>query len=448
MARAVFCGDLHRFARRTSTTLALLLCTALVPAGAARAESLDRDLAELVQTHPLIQAAGKTSEASGEAVTTARAGYLPKLEVFGNVGPEYVDTPSRTSYDDPYYRGADTAGIKATQRLFDGFQTDASVDAAKQAKRGSDAKLRATRQEVLLEGASAYMDVLRQVHVVQLSRDNEKNIQEQLHLEDERVRRGAGMAVDVLQAKHRLQIAKERRVAAEGEFQNAVSRYTQVWGRPPEVGGMTEPQPLVKLIPASLDEAILIAGRENPNLESGGAAIAEAQERRRAAESGYYPDVDLVGRMAYEHNHDALTGTRRDWSLLLQANWELFSGFRTQSQVAQASLQHAASQDRYQNISRKTQEEVKIAWNSMQTARERLELLENAVNLAGEVWEARRKQREAGRIDVIDVLDAETDIYTARINYTAAFFDFRLAVYKLLKAMGRLEVDTVNQAKS
>ena len=43
-----------------------------------------------------------------------------------------------------------------------------------------------------------------------MSRLNETNIQNQLNLEDERVQRGSGIAVDVLQAKSRLQLAKER----------------------------------------------------------------------------------------------------------------------------------------------------------------------------------------------------------------------------------------------
>ena len=54
------------------------------------------------------------------------------------------------------------------------------------------------------------INVLQQKRLIEMSRLNETNIQNQLNLEDERVQRGSGIAVDVLQAKSRLQLAKER----------------------------------------------------------------------------------------------------------------------------------------------------------------------------------------------------------------------------------------------
>ena len=73
------------------------------------------------------------------------------------------------------------------------------------------------------------------------------------------------------------------------------------------------------------------------------------------------------------------------------------------------------------------------------TARERLELLENAVNIASEVFESRKKLREAGKETVINVLDAENEVNSAQINFTSASYDERIAVYQLLLAMGRLD---------
>jgi adhesin transport system outer membrane protein len=68
-----------------------------------------------------------------------------------------------------------------------------------------------TRQGMLLKGINSYINVLRQRRLIELAPLNETNIQNQLNLEDERVQRGSGIAVDILQAKSRLQPAKERR---------------------------------------------------------------------------------------------------------------------------------------------------------------------------------------------------------------------------------------------
>ena len=72
------------------------------------------------------------------------------------------------------------------------------------------------------------------------------------------------------------------------------------------------------------------------------------------------------------------------------------------------------------------------------TAQQRVDLLENAVAIASEVFEARQKLREAGRETVINVLDAENEVYNARINLTQARGDVRLAIYRVLQGMGRL----------
>ena len=72
------------------------------------------------------------------------------------------------------------------------------------------------------------------------------------------------------------------------------------------------------------------------------------------------------------------------------------------------------------------------------TARERVELLDNAGAIASEVFDARQKLREAGRETVINVLDAQNEVYNARINLTQASGDVLLAIYRVLQGMGRL----------
>ncbi|MBF0167425.1 MAG: TolC family outer membrane protein [Alphaproteobacteria bacterium] len=407
---------------------------------------LEEELRDLVDNHPQLQSARKTSAAAKEGIRGAFSGYYPKVSVNGDVGPEYVDTPSRRSdNNEAYYTGRDTAGITVTQKLFDGFATQSSVESARLTSHASNINVEQVRQTVMLEGAKSYLNVLRQNGLIELAKNNEGNIQTQLNLEDERVKRGSGIAVDVLQAKSRLQLAKERRVSFEGAFVDARSRYTQVFNRAPEVGSMNDPQPDVGFIPATLEETIAIALKENPAIETSDTQVQSAREKRRAARAGYYPTLSLEGKANYEDNKNTVKGIRRDWTLLLKANWDLFSGFSTQAAVAQAAFDYSGAKDNLDYTKRKVVEQTKIAWQALLTARERVELLENAVNIATEVWESRKKLREAGKETVINVLDAENEIYNARINYVNASFDARTAIYDLLSAMGRLDLDSVHK---
>lgn len=405
---------------------------------------LFEELDALLASHPQIQSKQKATLSADEGIRAARAGYLPTIRVTGDAGPEYIDSPDRRQTNGEASRtGRETAGLTITQRIFDGYLTDSQVDSAKITRGISGSDLRFTRQAVLQEATGAYMAVLRFSKLISLSRQNERKIQEQLNLEDERVQKGSGIASDVLAAKQRLQIAKERRVQFEGNFEEAVSTYIQVFGVAPDVATMSDPPVPTALMPASLDEALDTAEQENPALETASRTVELTGERRRTAEAGYYPTLNLVGATNFESDKNATPGVRRDASVLLMASWDLFSGFRTDAEVAQAALDYAASKDNQLHAGRKIAEAVRKSWHKLKVARERTDLLENAAILAEEVWTARVKQREAGKATVQEVLDEETRINDARINYTMAHYDALLASYELLAAMGRLELEAV-----
>jgi adhesin transport system outer membrane protein len=416
----------------------------LLAAPGAMGATLGEELAALVAEHPEIEGARKDVAAAGEEINKSFAGYLPSVSVSANIGPEVIDSPTRRQlYDDAWNRPQKVARLTVTQTLFDGFNREAGLAAARLGRQTSEAKLENTLQMTLFEAISAYIDVKRQESLVELARANERTIKQQLDLEDERVRRGSGIAVDVLQAKSRLQIAKERRVTFEGALQDAVTRYLQVFGHPPDIAALETPAPPLDAVPASLDEAVELAKAENPAVTNGGLLVETARERKRRARSDYFPTIDLVGRADYEEDFDGVLGVRRDYSVVVQANWNLFTGFATRAAVAQASFDYAATLDNLSHVTRKVVERTRLAWQAMETARNRVELLRNAVNIASEVFADRKRLREAGKETVINVLDAENEIYNAKINLTAATHDERRAVYQLLLAVGRLDPKTL-----
>ena len=277
-----------------------------------------------------------------------------------------------------------------------------------------------------------------------LAHESERKVQEQLQLEDERVEKGAGLASDVLAAKQRLQTAKEARVRYEGEFQAAVAKYTQVFGHAPDLAALAEPPLPEALLPKTIDEALAVADKENPSIETARDNVELTGQKRRGAEAGWYPTLDLVGHAAYNDGNDAVTGLKRDMSVLVAANWEIFSGFKTQSLVKQAAHEHGASLDNHVYAGRKVFELTRTSWYKLSTARERMGLLNNAANLAEALWKAMRERHEAGKATITEVLDSEIKINDARINYLGAYYDMVAASYELLGAMGRMEAEAAS----
>ena len=400
---------------------------------------LDAELEGLLASHPDIRARQKSVAAAEQGIRVAYSGYLPKLDIFGETGPQYIDSPVLKSQGGGTWTSiAEVAGARLTQHVFDGFATPSQVRTARLNLEVAEFTLEGVRQNVLFQGINAYVEVLRQNRLVALARDSERTIMRQLHLEDERVQRGAGIAVDVLQAKSRLQLAKERRVGFEGGLADATSQYIQVFAHPPEIATMAEPMPPVQLLPSDPQNAIETARRQNPAINSSLATVAVAYERKRLVRSGYYPTLDVVGSASRENNNDLVQGTRTDMSVVLSATWNLFNGFATSAGLRQAALEYQAAKRNHDIVERKVEDATRLSWNEWTTAQQRVELLDNAVAIASEVFEARQKLREAGRETVINVLDAENEVYNARINLTQASGNVQLAIYRLLQGMGQL----------
>jgi len=423
-------------------------CVAIA-AAPAFAASLEDELAGLIRDHPNIQAASKTVESQRQEVKRVMSDFLPRLQASSEVTYEHINSPAERNAGDgqegkPSSRTAQRASLAMSQNLFNGFQTTSQVRTARLNKELAQLTLEGTRQTTVFEGITAYVNVLRQLRLIELALENEATIQEQLNLEDERVQRGSGVAVDVLQAKSRLQVAKERRVTFEGALQDAISRYTQTYNHPPTIDSMMDPAPPIEMVPSDLDRAIDAALVDNPAIANSGITIEVARERQRAVRGELFPSIDMESRYAFEKNAGAVLGTRRDYTMTVRATWDLFTGFSTRNLMSQAAFNVGATKDQYEFTTRKIIEQMKLSWQALMTARERLQLLENAVNIASEVFSSRQKLREAGKETVINVLDSSNEVNNAQINFTSASYDERLAVYQVLLSMGLLNPSGLN----
>ncbi|MBL4720706.1 MAG: TolC family outer membrane protein [Alphaproteobacteria bacterium] len=408
-------------------------------ASASFAETLKAELVVLLETHPQIRSAVNQTAAVREGIEEAEAAYYPRAAFSGDTGAERSDTVARRDSGlGDFSMRRDKLTLTVTQNLFNGYRDDAGVNAANYRTRESEMALEGTRQNLLFEGVTKYLDVLRNLRLVEIAKRNETTIQTQLELEDERVKRGSGITVDVAQAKSRLQVAKQERVLFEGNMKAALARYRQIFGHAPDLAGLEDAHPSDELVPGTLQESIRIAQKQNPQLLLTRFRSDAAREQRRIAKADYYPTIDLVGTLDYADNNGTTRGIEREQSLLLKANWEFFSGFRTRARVEAAARAFAASNDDYNFAARKIEEEVRIAFAKLETDRVRVDLLINAVNIAEEVFAARAKLRENGKGSQLDVLDAQSESFSAQLNLIKADFDSRLAVYRVALTTGYL----------
>lgn len=418
----------------------IALALLMLPWNGASAESLKSEVEGLLGDHPQIRAAQSAVDAGTEGERRERAGYLPTVTGTAGAGYEHTDSlATRAAGQDNVQFFATNATLEVRQNVFNGFGTRSGVRSAGALTRAAEETLTAVTQNVVLEAVTTYMNVLRNRELVRLNRGNERAIQEQLQLEDERVQRGSGIAVDVLEAKSRLQIAREQSVAFQGALKDTVANYIQVFGHAPVLDEMRAVTPAQESLPATKEEGIALIQKGNPVIQIAQAQVSSALHERDRAASTYWPSLDVVARANIENNLSGVEDVRHDYSLKLEARWVLFDGLLTPANTGAAAARYQEAIQNGRNVTRKTIELMEIAWHQMEVADERAELLRNAMNIAAEVFASRLELREAGKETAINVLDAQSQLYNACINFVNAVFDSEIAAYRVLNTLGELD---------
>lgn len=411
----------------TTTFVAVLLAS---PAG--WAQSLESELQGLLIDHPLLKSARKSAQAADKSRDAAASGYLPRLSISGDTGNEKIVTPDNNT---SLTRRRFTTTLE--QNLYAGGRTAAGVEIAEIDQAIQSNTLRSTTHDVLLEAITAYVQVARYQLLISIARRNEETTQRQLSLEDQRVERGGGIAVDVLQARARLQLVRERRVFYEQGLRDALAAYQQVFGHPADLPSFQSVGIHEAGLPRTLDEALAQARDQSPRLRDALLQSKKAQRQITVERAGLLPTVDLVGTQGNDKNVDAVS-RRKETSLLLRLNWNLFAGMETTNRTDAARLQYEALTEREVAVLNKSDESVRVAWNQLVNGREREALLDSATRISFDVMQNRKRLRDAGKETAINVLDAEVEYYGVLSNKLNAMHDTRIGSYRLLAAMGML----------
>ena len=185
--------------------------------------------------------------ATDELVPQALSGYRPTVEAGADAGYSRSRTRAGDQVRDHQIqqRGLD---LSVVQPLYSGGRTQAGTKRAEALVEAQRADLLSTEQTVLLDGATAYLDVVRDQAVVDLNVNNEQVLRRQLDASRDRFNVGEITRTDVSQAESRLARALSDRIEAEGQLSASRAVYARVIGSPP--GRLTAPR-LVFDLPSS-----------------------------------------------------------------------------------------------------------------------------------------------------------------------------------------------------
>jgi outer membrane protein len=433
---------------RKSALLATGAALLLVSQGA-RSETLNEALAAVYDKNPKMTAQRASVRVADEDANIARSAGLPTIEGTATYRENLLngDEPPGLFVSNPDRQVV--GGLNVTAPLLTFGAVSNSVSAAESRIEASRMGLRGTEAELFTAVVGAFMDVLRDEAVVQLNQRNTEVMRYTLRETSERQRAGNRGPTDVAQAEARVALAESQLETAQAQLISSREAYIQLVGHAP---GSLQPPPPLPVMPATAQEAVVIAIGDNPDLLAAQAEQRAASFDVEAADAGLYPRVNGIGGLNYYDYlgsldpgtgpNDGQQGTTA--FVGVEVRVPIFMGGRLTSQLRQAQAQHAVAMENVLDAEREVVADVRSAYATWVAAERVIRSSQRGVDANTKVVAGLRAETTVGFRPLLDLLNAEQELLNSEVTLVTARRDAYVAGFELLAAMGRAEARDLN----
>jgi outer membrane protein len=414
-------------------------------------------LARAYNSNPDLNQSRANVRVRDEDAPKAAAGLRPKASISASAGPQYGTirlpagrsaTGQRLFSSDEFLGYPRGAALNVTQTIFDGGRTVNSVRQAESGVFAARSTLRLTEQAILQNGATAYMNVLRDTAVQSLRKNNIAVLEQQLRLTRDRFDVGEVTRTDVAQAEASLAQARSEFYAAQAQLKTSVANYRQIIGADPkqlDPGRSLEP-----LLPKSLEKAIAIALVEHPGVTAALHQVDAAELAVKVAESALSPTLSVNAQVS--NQYDAFLGAPGTRTFAAgafgQLNVPLYQGGAEYASIRQAKEQLSQARLNADLQRDSVRASVVSSYGLLETAKASIISGQAAVKAAETALAGVREEAKVGQRTTLDVLNAQQALLNARVALVISQRDRVVASYAALGAIGRLSANELKLAVS
>ncbi len=402
--------------------------------GWAAAASLQEVVAENIEQNPQIQEALHNYAATIQGIRQAKAGYYPTIDATLGYGYEWTDKENGVQDVELNRR---EARLNLNQMIFDGFATSSEVDRQQAISASRASALKDQAQQYVLGSSRAYLEVLRREQLLTLAKEslyNHVKIYDQIKRRSES---GMGTLASIQQAEGRLALAEVNMLVAENNLRDAKASYMRVVGQPvPESMESFDSSSMV--LPESVEDAVSKGLAMQPVAALAQADVEAAMAQREAAKSRMYPRLDLEVERRWDEDVDGVEGTDEDLTAMLRLRYNLYNGGGDKARIRQTEYQIGEAQAIQRDAQRQIRESVELSWNAYDTLQRQLEYLERHVISSEDTRNSYQKQFDIGQRSLLDLLDTENEVFSAKNQLAEARIDSEIAKLRILTGTGEL----------
>ncbi|MCU9950675.1 TolC family outer membrane protein [Pseudomonas sp. PDM13] len=401
---------------------------------------------DAVDNNADLAAARANFEAVREAVPQARSGLLPQI----NGGATANDT--RTKLDEPSATSS-RSGIAYQASLSQPiFRADRwfQLQAAEASTEQASLEFSATQQNLILQTAEGYFAVLRAQDNLASTKAEEAAFKRQLDQANERFDVGLSDKTDVLEAQAGFDTARANRIIAERNVDDAFQALVTLTNREyASIEGIQHTLPVVVPAPNDAKAWVDTAAQQNLNLQASNYAVDAAEETLRQRKAGHAPTLDAVAQYQKGDN-DSLGFTNSGASPVrygsdveqrtigLQLNIPIYSGGLTSSQVRESYQRLSQTEQQRESLRRQVVQNTRNYHRAVNTDVEQVKARKQSIISNQSALEATEIGYQVGTRNIVDVLDAQRQLYSSVRDYNNARYDYILDNLRLKQAAGTL----------
>ena len=407
---------------------------------------------EALDNDPQYKSSEYSLLAGKEFVVQGRAGLLPNVTLSGstNWNEYYQFDELQSAYNNSSVTARLTQPLFRLDSWFNFRRSEKLTDA-------SEADFAYAQQNLIIRTVEKYFGVLRAIDNLNAAVSEEKAIKKQLDQIQQRFEVGLSAITEVQEAQLAYDLSVAAKIRSEGALFNAREELNSLIGR--EIFSIDSlkadivpenPNPTTK------QEWVDIALKNNYRLQASVLRRDASQDSARSSASEHLPKINIVGtesesntnQYSYEGFEDlgfqAPSETqRKNYSLSLSI--PISQGGAVSSRRRQAYAEYNRAVEETLFAQRTVIQEVRSGFSNVITLGANLKAQKQAVVSANSALEATRVGYEVGTRNIVDLLQAEKNLYTAEKNLANAKYDYLLSQLNLELAAGTLSPQSINE---
>ncbi len=365
----------------------------------------------------------------------AAGGWLPSVDLEASTGRYDRSSPLTGNQSRDY--DSTTYELSVTQNLFNGYDTTYQVEQAEARARSALYDVYDTADNIALQAVQAYLEVIKQRRLYRLAHENVNAHKEILVQIRDRNRSGVGRRSQLQQTEGRLARAQASMIAQQNNLADSATLLHQILGRYVDPETLSEPE-LPTQPGGSIDELIDQALTDHPAMQVAAYNIAATQADQLRSLRTNYPSLDLEVATEHGDNVGGIIGDIDETRIMLNLTYNLYRGGRDQAEQSKKVSALYEQKEFAARIRRQVINSLRLSWTADELLIKQLEFLEAHVERAGETVESYREEFFIGQRDLVDLLNARSELNSAKNQQAEALYDFLAARFRVYEGIGHL----------